>query len=128
MLMADTAVFHHIRQTLSDLAGSAPNRAAAVSLEAALRSVTSQPLDQSTGGSVSLDPAAAKHALSSLLVLVSHSQWRFRGYHRRKLIICAMWLRAAEQHWGDTDRRSRNGEPSWLPEPPSPHAAVLSHS
>ena len=94
MLMADTAVFDHIRRTLSDLAGSAPNRASAVSLEAALRSVTSHPLDGSPDAVIP-DPAAARQALSDLLVLVSHSQWRFSGYHRRKLTICAMWLRTA---------------------------------
>ena len=107
MLMADTAVFDHIRTTLTDLADAAPNPACAVSLEAALRSVPSQPLDRSPDAAIPVASIAARQTLSNLLVLVSHSQWRFSGYHRRKLTICAMWLRTAQRHWDDADRRSR---------------------
>ena len=107
MLMADTTVFDHIRRTLTELAAAAPNRDCAVSLEAALRSITSQPLDGSPEAVVPLNQNAARQVLGDLLVLVSHSQWRFTGYHRRKLTICAMWLRTAERHWDDADRRSR---------------------
>jgi hypothetical protein len=106
MLMADTAVFDHIRRTLSGLVDTAPNRASAVSLEAALRSVTSHPLDVSADEAVPLDPAAARQSLTDLVVLVSHSQWRFSGYHRRKLTICAMWLRTAERYWEENLRQS----------------------
>lgn len=106
MLMADTTVFDHIRQTLSDLVDAAPNRASAVSLEAALRSVTSHPLVESGDAVLPLDAAAARQSLTDLLVLVSHSQWRFSGYHRRKLTICAMWLRTAERYWDDSWRSS----------------------
>lgn len=108
MLMADRTVFDHIRQTLSDLVGAAPNRASAVSLEAALRSVTSHPLVEAGDAVLPLDQAAARQSLADLLVLVSHSQWRFSGYHRRKLTICAMWLRTAERYWDDS-RRSSSG-------------------
>jgi hypothetical protein len=105
--MSDSTVFDHIRRTLTELADAAPNPACAVSLEAALRSVTSQPLDRSPEAPVALDSIAARQTLSDLLVLVSHSQWRFSGYHRRKLTLCAMWLRTAQRHWDDADRRSR---------------------
>ena len=104
MLMADTTVFDHIRRTLTELAGAAPNRACAVSLEAALRSLSSQPLVGSPEAVAPLSHTVARQALSDLLVLVSHSQWRFNGYHRRKLTICAMWLRTAQRHWPDDGR------------------------
>ena len=107
MLMADTAVFDHIRRTLTELGDAAPNPACAVSLDAALRSVTSRPLHGSPDASAPVGSLAARQTLSDLLVLVSHSQWRFSGYHRRKLTICAMWLRTAQRHWDDADRRSR---------------------
>jgi len=106
MLRSDSTVFDHIRRTLTELADAAPNPACAVSLEAALRSVTSQPLDRSPEAPVALDSIAARQTLSDLLVLVSHSQWRFSGYHRRKLTICAMWLRTAERYWEENLRQS----------------------
>ena len=108
MPMPDPPVFDEIRDRLGALSRAAPSRAAAVSLEAALRSLTSAPLSlpDDLGADSQMYAAATRQALAHLLTIVCESQWHFTGHDRRRLTICAMWLRTAERYWDDAVRRS----------------------
>jgi hypothetical protein len=106
MLMPDSRVFDHIRQTLYELGRVAPNPATRVALEAALRSVSPSPRDDAGGDGAGVSQEEALAALTRLVVVVRQSEIRFGVPHRRRLAICAMWLRTAERCWNDADRRS----------------------
>jgi hypothetical protein len=106
MLMPDSRVFDHIRQTLHELRRVAPNSATRITLEAALRSVSPSPRDDAGGDGAGLSQEEARAALTWLIVVVRQSEIRFGGPHRRRLAICAMWLRTAERCWNEADRRS----------------------
>jgi hypothetical protein len=106
MLMPDSRVFDHIRQTLYELRRVAPNPATRITLEAALRSVSPSPEDDAGEDVAGLSQAEARAALTRLVVLVRQSEIRFGAPHRRRLAICAMWLRTAERCWNEAHRRS----------------------
>jgi hypothetical protein len=106
MLMPDSRVFDHIRQSLDELRRVAPNPATRITLEAALRSVSPSPCGDAGEDGAGLSEEEARAALTRLVVVVRQSEIRFGGPHRRRLAICAMWLRTAERYWYEANRRS----------------------
>jgi hypothetical protein len=106
MLMPDSRVFDHIRRTLYELRRVAPNPATRITLEAALRSVSPSPGDDAGGDGAGFSQEEARAALTRLIVVVRQSEIRFGTPHRRRLAICAMWLRTAERCWSEAHRRS----------------------
>jgi hypothetical protein len=106
MLMPDSRVFDHIRQTLYELRRVAPNPATRIALEAALRSVSPSPRDDTGGDGAGFSQEEARAALTRLVVVVRQSEIRLGVPHRRRLAICAMWLRTAERCWNEAHRRS----------------------
>jgi hypothetical protein len=105
MLMPDSRVFDHIRQTLYELRRVAPNPATRITLEAALRSVSPSPGHDAGAEGAGFSQDEARAALTRLVVVVRQSEIRFGAPHRRRLAICAMWLRTAERCWNEANRR-----------------------
>jgi len=106
LLSSDTADFDDIQRQLVALCRVAPNSVIRVSLEAALRSLTSAPVDYADTTATPIGCDGARRTLDRLVLLVSRSQWRFAGHDRRRLTICAMWLRTAQRYWQDLEVRT----------------------
>ncbi len=107
MLMPDSSVFDHMRQTMYELRRAAPDLATRVRLEAAMRSLTPPPMDvPERDGTRNAREITTGETLRRLIVLVKQSQIRFGETHRHRLTSCAMWLHAAERYWNQADNQA----------------------
>jgi hypothetical protein len=107
MLMPDSSVFDHLRRTMYELRQAAPDLATRVRLEAAMRSLSSSPMDvPKRDGTRNPSETTTGETLRQLMILVKQSQIRFGEPHRHRLTSCAMWLHTAERYWDQADNQA----------------------